>query len=165
MTALLQSTAHEHVEAKSTIKARRDATTWNKVMPETDTAVSDELRRVIRLVALLNLAYFGIEFVVARAIGSVSLFADSIDFLEDASINALILAALQWSPVQRARVGMALAGILLAPGDRNAVDGMGHTRCLSRWLPLHSCLLVSARSQRTCPGRSCWPATVIIREA
>lgn len=112
----LQRTAHEHVEAKSTIKARRDATTWNKVMPETDTAVSDELRRVIRLVALLNLAYFGIEFVVARAIGSVSLFADSIDFLEDASINALILAALQWSPVQRARVGMALAGILLAPG-------------------------------------------------
>ena len=44
------------------------------------------LRRVVRLVAILNLAYFGIEFAVALAIGSVALFADSIDFLEDAMI-------------------------------------------------------------------------------
>lgn len=43
------------------------------------------LRRVVRLVALLNLGYFGIEFAVALTIGSVSLFADSVDFLEDAS--------------------------------------------------------------------------------
>jgi Co/Zn/Cd efflux system component len=43
------------------------------------------------LVVVLNLAYFGIEFVVAPAIGSVSLFADSIDFLENTSINFLIL--------------------------------------------------------------------------
>lgn len=74
------------------------------------------LRRVVRLVALLNLGYFGIEFVVALAIGSVSLFADSVDFLEDASVNFLILAALGWSAKHRARVGMALAGILLIPG-------------------------------------------------
>jgi Co/Zn/Cd efflux system component len=74
------------------------------------------LRRVIGFVALLNLAYFGAEFAVARAIGSVSLFADSIDFLEDTSVNFLILAALGWSAVRRARVGMALAGILLIPG-------------------------------------------------
>lgn len=73
------------------------------------------LRRVIRLVALLNLSYFGVEFAVALAIGSVSLFADSIDFLEDASVNFLILAALGWSAVRRARVGMALAGVLLVP--------------------------------------------------
>ena len=46
---------------------------------------------------LLNLAYFGVEFAVALAIGSVSLFADSIDFLEDASLNFLILMALGWS--------------------------------------------------------------------
>ena len=38
------------------------------------------LRKVIIIVAVLNLAYFGIEFVVASVIGSVSLFADSIDF-------------------------------------------------------------------------------------
>jgi Co/Zn/Cd efflux system component len=74
------------------------------------------LRRVILLVAILNLAYFGIEFAVAVAIGSVALFADSIDFLEDASVNLLILLALAWSAPQKARVGMALAGILLVPG-------------------------------------------------
>ena len=74
------------------------------------------LRRAVLIVALLNLAYFGIEFAVARRIGSVSLFADSIDFLEDTSLNLLILVALGWSARNRARVGMALAAILLVPG-------------------------------------------------
>jgi Co/Zn/Cd efflux system component len=74
------------------------------------------LRRVVARVALLNLAYFGIEFSVALAIGSVSLFADSIDFLEDTSINFLILIALGWSTRHRSHVGMVLAGILLIPG-------------------------------------------------
>jgi Co/Zn/Cd efflux system component len=74
------------------------------------------LRRVVRVVAILNLAYFGIEFAVGRAIGSVSLFADSIDFLEDASVNFLIVAAIGWTALNRARIGMALAGILLVPG-------------------------------------------------
>jgi Co/Zn/Cd efflux system component len=78
--------------------------------------VTPGLRRAVLLVALLNLAYFGVEFSVALAIRSVSLFADSIDFLEDASINVLILIALGWSARNRARVGMALAGILLIPG-------------------------------------------------
>lgn len=73
------------------------------------------LRRAVRAVALLNLAYFGVEFAVALTIGSVSLFADSVDFLEDASINLLILAALGWTARRRARVGMALAGIILVP--------------------------------------------------
>ena len=49
-------------------------------------------------------------------IGSVSLFADSIDFLEDASINLLIAIALGWTARNRARLGMLLAGILLVPG-------------------------------------------------
>jgi Co/Zn/Cd efflux system component len=53
---------------------------------------------------------------VALAIGSVSLFADSIDSLEDTSINFLIFAALGWKAARRARVGMALAGVLLIPG-------------------------------------------------
>jgi Co/Zn/Cd efflux system component len=83
---------------------------------ETRQADAPGLRRVIRLVAVLNLAYFGIEFAVALAIGSVSLFADSIDFLEDASVNFLILVALSWSLPRRARLGMAFAGILLVPG-------------------------------------------------
>ena len=77
---------------------------------------SPSLRRAVLVVALANLAYFGVEFVVARRIGSVSLFADSVDFLEDASVNLLILAALGWSVRRRATVGMGLAALLLAPG-------------------------------------------------
>ena len=77
--------------------------------------VGAPLARAVLIVALLNLAYFGIEFAVALHIGSVSLFADSVDFLEDASVNILIFLALSWSPVARARVGMALAAILLVP--------------------------------------------------
>jgi Co/Zn/Cd efflux system component len=73
------------------------------------------LRRTVLIVALLNLAYFGVEFAVAVAIGSVSLFADSIDFLEDASLNALILLGLSWQAPRRRLLGKILAGILLVP--------------------------------------------------
>ncbi len=73
------------------------------------------LRRAVLIVALLNLAYFGVEFAVATAIGSVSLFADSVDFLEDASINLLILVGLGWTASRRALLGKVLAGILLVP--------------------------------------------------
>ena len=73
-------------------------------------------RRAVGLVALLNLGYFGVEFAVASVIASVSLFADSIDFLEDTSINFLIIISLGWSPRWRARVGMTLACVLLVPG-------------------------------------------------
>ncbi|MCR5857402.1 cation transporter [Mesorhizobium sp. J428] len=78
--------------------------------------IDGSLRRAVCLVALLNLGYFGVEFTVALAIGSVSLFADSVDFLEDTAINLLIFAALGWSPKRRAWTGMALAGIILVPG-------------------------------------------------
>ena len=74
------------------------------------------LRQAVAIVASLNLLYFGVEFSVATTIASVSLFADSIDFLEDASVNFLILAAFGWSARNRARIGMLLAGILLIPG-------------------------------------------------
>ena len=74
------------------------------------------LRGAVKWVAALNLGYFGVEFAVALAIGSVALFADSIDFLEDASLNLLILLALGWTAKARARLGMALAALLLAPG-------------------------------------------------
>ena len=73
------------------------------------------MRRTVILVAALNCVYFGIEFAVGLAIGSVSLFADSVDFLEDASINFLIAVGLNWSAARRARLGMVLALILLAP--------------------------------------------------
>jgi Co/Zn/Cd efflux system component len=76
----------------------------------------DTLRRTVLWVTTLNLAYFGVEFGVARYIGSVSLFADSVDFLEDALVNILILVALGWTAKNRARIGMTLAAILLVPG-------------------------------------------------
>ncbi len=74
-----------------------------------------DLRRTALVVALLNLTYFGVEFVMARRIGSVSLLADSADFLEDAAVNLLIVFALGWSARARALVGMGLAGIMLLP--------------------------------------------------
>src|SRR5215475_1050708 len=81
-----------------------------------DITSSRPLRRAVLTVAILNLSYFIVEFSAAISIGSVSLFADSIDFLEDTSVNLLILLALGWSLQARSRVGMALAVILLAPG-------------------------------------------------
>lgn len=85
--------------------------TTTRSAPESDTL----LRRAVIIVALANLFYFFIEFAVARKIGSVSLFADSIDFLEDASVNFLIAIAIGWSIRNRARVGMAMALILIIP--------------------------------------------------
>jgi Co/Zn/Cd efflux system component len=73
------------------------------------------LRRAVAVVAVANFAYFFVEYGIAQRIGSVSLFADSVDFLEDAAVNFLIFVALGWASRTRARVGMALAGILLVP--------------------------------------------------
>ena len=73
------------------------------------------LRRAVMQVALLNFAWFFVEFVVARRIGSVSLFADSVDFLEDTCVNFLVLLALGWGARRRAAVGVLLASLLLVP--------------------------------------------------
>lgn len=78
-------------------------------------APNPALRRVVTTVAVLNLAYFGVEIGVALAINSVSLLADSIDFLEDASVNLLILLAFGWVGKARAQIGMVLAGLILVP--------------------------------------------------
>lgn len=91
------------------------AACYNSIMEPTDDRADGPLRRAVALVAILNLAYFGVEFSVALAIGSVSLFADAIDFLEDTSVNFLIFVALGWTRRWRARVGMGLAGLLLVP--------------------------------------------------
>lgn len=81
-----------------------------------ETAIDDRaLRKVIAVVAALNLAYFGVEALTATVIGSVALFADSIDFLEDAGVSLLILLALGWSARARAHIGMALTILMLAP--------------------------------------------------
>lgn len=73
------------------------------------------LRRTVIIVAVLNLGYFGVEFIAALRINSVSLFADSVDFLEDASVNLLIFVAIGWTAVRRARMGMVLAGLMGVP--------------------------------------------------
>ncbi|MHB8884618.1 MAG: cation transporter [Methylovirgula sp.] len=69
----------------------------------------------LRLVIALNLAYFGIELLVALAIGSVALIADSVDFLEDTAVSGLILVGLRFGAVWRARLGMGLSALLLLP--------------------------------------------------
>ena len=77
---------------------------------------SHAVRRAVIIVALANFTYFFVEFGVALRIGSVSLFADSIDFLEDTAVNVLILIGLAWSARARSRLGTALAFVLLLPG-------------------------------------------------
>jgi Co/Zn/Cd efflux system component len=73
------------------------------------------LRKAVLIVALANFAYFFVEFAVAKHIQSVSLFADSVDFLEDTAVNLLILLALGWTARKRALVGMLMACLLIVP--------------------------------------------------
>lgn len=80
-----------------------------------DASLARSLRRTVLVVALLNLAYFFVEVGVALAIGSVSLFADSVDFLEDTAVNLLIFVALGFTLVNRALAGRVMAGIILLP--------------------------------------------------
>ena len=73
------------------------------------------IRNVVRFVAIANLSYFLIEFIFAIRLGSISLFADSIDFLEDASVNILIFVAMGWSLLARNRLSKFFALLLLVP--------------------------------------------------
>ena len=72
-----------------------------------------QFAKSVLFVAFANLTYFFVEFIAANNIHSSSLFADSIDFLEDASINILIFLALGWSIKNKARLGKCLAVILV----------------------------------------------------
>mgnify|MGYP003595179567 CR=1 FL=1 len=71
--------------------------------------------RAILIVALLNFSYFFVEFFIALDITSVSLFADSIDFLEDAFTNFIILFGLYLSLQNRIKLGYLLIGMILIP--------------------------------------------------
>lgn len=89
-------------------------------MPEsTPSHVNDvqRFRRVVLAVMALNLGYFAIEIVAAIRLGSVSLIADSVDFLEDGAINLLIFLAAVWPLRLRARVGTALTFVFLVPAS------------------------------------------------
>jgi Co/Zn/Cd efflux system component len=80
-----------------------------------DVLDSRRLRRTVLIVATLNFGYFFVEFTVALFAGSVSLLADSVDFLEDTAINLLIFVALGWPLARRAMVGKAMALVILGP--------------------------------------------------
>ena len=73
------------------------------------------LRRTVLVVAALNLAYFFVEATVALTAGSVSLLADSVDFLEDTAVNLLVAAALGWPLARRAVAGKVMALVILGP--------------------------------------------------
>ncbi len=74
------------------------------------------LRKTVLVVASLNLLYFGVEFYYGHLFDSVALVGDSIDFLEDASVNILIALAIGWSLKRRRQTSYALALLLLLPG-------------------------------------------------
>ena len=73
------------------------------------------IRRLVLVVAGLNLAYFFVEFAIALSAGSVALLADSVDFLEDTAVNLLIYLALGWELRRRAVVGKVMAVVILGP--------------------------------------------------
>lgn len=78
--------------------------------------IISSFKKVILLVAILNLIYFFIEFISAINIRSVSLLTDSIDFIEDASINFLIFFAVSLTKIKKARISILLSIIMLLPG-------------------------------------------------
>lgn len=73
------------------------------------------MRRAVLTAALLNLAYFIVEFAAALALGSAALFADSVGFLEDTAINLLVFFAAAWPLARRQVAGRVLAGLILVP--------------------------------------------------
>lgn len=73
-------------------------------------------KKVILLVAILNFIYFFVEFIVALNIRSVSLLTDSVDFIQDASVNFLIFFAISLSIIERAKISILLSFIMLLPG-------------------------------------------------
>ena len=75
----------------------------------------DALKPIVLRVAALNLSYFGIEFYFAHRYNSVALFSDSLDFLEDASVNLLIFLAFSLAVIWRKRLSYLFAFLLLLP--------------------------------------------------
>lgn len=78
-------------------------------------SLSSSARRIVGVVALLNGAAAVAEATVAASIGSVSLFADSADFLEDFLINGLVYCALGWSVTSRRKASYGLAALIFIP--------------------------------------------------
>lgn len=77
--------------------------------------LTSSMRRIVAVVAALNLLACLVEGAIAWRIGSVALFADAADFLEDFLINTLVLVAAGWPLASRRRASYALAGLILLP--------------------------------------------------
>lgn len=73
------------------------------------------LRTTVIAVAIINLVWFFVQMSVALSIGSISLLADGVDYLEDTAVNLLIAIALGWSVKTRSRMGKAMAVIIVFP--------------------------------------------------
>lgn len=90
-----------------------------------ETPDTGRLRRIVVIVAGLNATYFVVEFLVALTAGSVALLADSVDFLEDTSVNLLVVVALSWPLVRRAVMGKIMALLILGPAVLAAKEAVG----------------------------------------
>ena len=78
--------------------------------------MTETLKPIVVRVAILNLSYFVVEFYFAHRFNSVALLSDSLDFLEDASVNILIFLAFSLSVLWRKRLSYIFALLLLLPG-------------------------------------------------
>ena len=112
-------------------------------------------RRVVLIVALINFSYLFLEFFVARRIGSVSLPADSIDFLEDTALNVVVLIGIPRSSKTRADRNVGTRNYPNAyRGD--ALGGVAEVLCSGSSRTLACCQLpVSVRWQRISRARCC----------
>lgn len=139
----------------------------------TASELTASMRRIVAVVAGLNLLGFLVELTAALLIGSVALFADAADFLEDVLINTLVLLAVTWPVASRRRAAYLLAGLILLPAA--AALGTAIWRVLSGQAPepwtmsgigafalvvnlACAALLVRLRSGHGALGRGAWLA-------
>lgn len=78
--------------------------------------LSPEYKAALVVSAALNVLMFFGEGAVGLIIGSAALIADAADFLEDAAMYALAVAAIGWSLRGRAWAGLIIAGAMAAVG-------------------------------------------------
>lgn len=84
--------------------------------PAASAAPDGRYRRVLWIALVLNLAMFGVELGAGLAAGSMSLLADSIDFLGDAANFAVSLAVLGLAQRWRSRTAVLKAVCMIGFG-------------------------------------------------
>ena len=105
------------------------------------TGNSNYTQNLLRFIVALNLVYCAVEAAVAWRIGSVSLFADASDFLEDATLSLLVLWALGKPLRLQAIIAFGLAAIVAAPGL--VALGMAYGKWLSPAVPNATALTIT----------------------